>query len=306
METIDQVVIRFNPEQLNLLNICLAFLMFGVALDLRVDHFKELIRQPRRPLLGLVSQWILLPALTIGLIALFRPAPSMALGMILIACCPGGNVSNYAVHLSGSNTALSIVMTTISTLAAVIVTPIYFAEAGTWLPETRALASQIHVPLRDMIFTILKLIVLPLLLGMVINARFPAFTARIEGAVKGLSMAVFLSFIAFALYGNWNNLVNYIHLVFLLVFVHNSLALIIGYQFGRLMKLSLADTRTISIETGIQNSGLALLLIFNFFDGLGGMAIMAAWWGIWHLVSAFSLAMFWRHRIPQPRVQPAS
>ena len=294
MTNIDDIAIKFNPETLVFLNICLAFLMFGVALDLRLDQFRSLLRQPKKPILGLTSQWVLLPLLTIALILLFRPPTSLALGMILIACCPGGNVSNYAVHLAGANTPLSVIMTTVSTLGAAIITPLYFSGLSTWLPETRELAQEIHVPLPDMMSTIFTLIILPLIIGMLFRAYLPAFTDRINKSVKGLSMAIFIGFVVVAIASNWNNLVNYLNLVFFLVLVHNSLALLTGYGFGRLTGLDEADARTLSIETGIQNSGLALLLIFNFFDGRGGMAIIAAWWGTWHLISAFSLAMYWR------------
>lgn len=296
MDTIDQITINFKPDQLTLLNVCLAFLMFGVALDLRISHFREVLRQPRRPLLGLISQWILLPALTVGLIVLFRPAASIALGMLLISCCPGGNVSNYAVHLAGANAALSVMMTTVSTLAAAIVTPVYFNQLSMLLPETRTLAERIFVPLPEMIRTIVLLIVLPLMLGMAINALLPKVTRIIQKPVKVLSMSIFIGFVVVAIYGNYDNLVNYLHLVFFLVLIHNALALIMGYNFARLTGLNQRDSRTISIETGIQNSGLGLILIFNFFDGLGGMALIAAWWGVWHLISAFSLAMLWSSR----------
>lgn len=296
MESIDQISIHFQPDQLALLNICLAFLMFGVALDLKLSHFVALSRSPRRPLLGLISQWVLLPLLTLLLVFLFRPAASIALGMLLVACCPGGNVSNYAVHLSGSNTALSVTMTTVSTLAAAVVTPLYFQELSTVLPETRALAQSIHVPGYDMIRTIVLLIVLPLMAGMFLHSQWPGITEKIRFPVKVLSMTIFIGFVVVAIYSNYENLVNYLHLVFFLVLVHNALALLTGYHFARITGLTVRDARTISIETGIQNSGLGLILIFNFFQGLGGMALIAAWWGVWHLISAFTLAMLWSYR----------
>jgi len=216
--------------------------------------------------------------------------------MLLVACCPGGNVSNYAVHLAGANAALSVMMTTVSTLGAAGITPIYFNQLSTLLPDTRTLAESIFVPLPKMINTILLLIVLPLIIGMLTNAFLPKLSRIIKKPVKVLSMAIFIGFVVVAIYGNYDNLINYLHLVFFLVLIHNALALIMGYNFARLTGLDQRDARTISIETGIQNSGLGLILIFNFFDGLGGMALIAAWWGVWHLISAFSLAMLWNSR----------
>ena len=296
MEGIDAIRINFRPEQLMILNICLGFLMFGVALDLKLSHFRYLWHRPRASLLGLLSQWIVLPALTLLLIFIFRPPVSMALGMLLVAACPGGNVSNYAVHLAGANAALSILLTTISTLAAIAMTPLYFGQLAPLIPGAAAFQQDIALDAGHMVITILQLIVLPLLAGMSLNAKWPNLTQKLRKPVKLLSVAIFLGFIAVALYGNYSNLKKYLHLVVYIVFAHNAVALLSGYWLARSGGLPKNDARAISLETGIQNSGLGLILIFNFFNGLGGMAIVAAWWGIWHLISAFSLAMWWRNR----------
>jgi len=296
MTPIDGIKINFNQDQLLLLNVCLAFIMFGVALDLRIGNFKDLLRRPRAPLIGLSSQWLLLPALTLALIFLFQPTASIALGMLLVSACPGGNVSNFAVHLSKGNAALSVFMTSVSTLGAVVVTPLYFTQLAPLVPGAAELQKEIYVPAMDMVSTIVQLILLPLLAGMAFRRRLPKVTERIKQPIRVLSMMIFISFILFAVYANYDNIVNYLHIVFLLVFTHNAFALLAGYWWAKTMKLPKRDARAISIETGIQNSGLALILIFNFFDGLGGMALIAAWWGIWHLVSAFTLSMWWQQR----------
>ncbi|MCB0552900.1 MAG: bile acid:sodium symporter family protein [Phaeodactylibacter sp.] len=297
MHPIDAVQVHFNPEQLFVLNICLAFIMFGVALDLRVDNFSDLLRRPKAPLIGLISQLILLPILTLGLIFLFRPAPSIALGMLLVAACPGGNVSNFAVHLARGNAALSVLMTSISTLGAVVITPLYFTFLAPLVPGANSLEQDIYVNPLDMVSTIVQLILVPLIVGMFVHYRFPRLTARIQKPIQRLSIVIFLSFVVFAVHGNFDNIVNYLHIIFLLVLVHNALALLTGYWWAKANQLPIADARAISLETGIQNSGLGLILIFNFFHGLGGMAMIAAWWGVWHLVSAFTMAMVWRRRV---------
>ncbi|PHN01433.1 bile acid:sodium symporter family protein [Flavilitoribacter nigricans] len=305
MNPIDAVRINFNPDQLFLLNICLAFLLFGVALDLRLDHFREILKSPKSTIIGLSSQWILLPALTISLILIVQPPVSIALGMALVAACPGGNVSNYAVHLAGANAALSVTLTSISTLGAILLTPLYFSWLSQLIPGSEAYAGTIQVDSGQMLSTILQLILVPIVLGMGLRWRFPEFTAKIRRPVGILSMTIFLGFVFVAVYANFQQIVDYLHLVFLLVLMHNFLALTGGYWFARWNKLPPADIRAISIETGIQNSGLGLILIFNFFDGLGGMAMIAAWWGIWHLISAFSIATWWR-RHPQEIGQEAA
>lgn len=296
MTGIDAIRINFNPDQLFVLNVCLGFLMFGVALDLKKENFLYIFKHPRIAFIGMSSQFIILPVLSVILILILKPPTSIALGMILVASCPGGNVSNFAVHLSKANAALSVLLTSISTLAAIVVTPFYFRYLSIFIPGTEVYAQELHVNPQDMAGTIIRLIVVPLIFGMWINSRFEDFTQKIKKPVRILSMIIFLSFVVFAIYGNFENIKNYLHLVFFLVLVHNLMGLSAGYYWAKLFRLPNTDAQAISLETGIQNSGLGLILIFNFFNGLGGMAMVAAWWGVWHLISAFSLAMFWKRR----------
>jgi len=296
MEAIDSVKINFNPEQLFWLNLCLGFLMFGVALDLKVDNFRYVLKNPQASLLGLAAQLLLLPLLTLALIWIWQPPPSVALGMILVAACPGGNVSNYAVHLAGANSALSISLTTVTTLFAAIITPVSFELFSQWIPGGRGLREVIALEFGSMLQIFFTLILLPLALGMSLNRWLPKLTLKLRKPVRWLSMAIFIGFVIVALFANGEVISEYLGLVFTLVLVHNALALTTGYTMANLAGLSLPDTRAVAIETGIQNSGLGLILIFNFFDGLGGMAMIAAWWGVWHLISAFTVAVWWRSR----------
>ena len=293
MEAIDLVKINFSPDQLILLNVCLAFLMFGVALDIRLSDLKRVFTQPKAGAVGLTCQLLLLPILTVGMVYLFRPPTSMALGMILIGVCPGGNVSNFAVHLSGANAALSVSLTSIVTLGAIVITPLAFYFWSGFVPGIDVLPQNLSVNPIDMFKTVFVLILVPLSIGVYINMQHENFANKIKRPIRILSILIFLSFVVFASLGNWDNIMAHIGKVFLIVLVHNSLALMMGYGVARLARLPAYDARAISIETGIQNSGLALILIFNFFDGLGGLAMIAAWWGIWHLISAFALASWW-------------
>ncbi len=296
MTDIDAIRINFNPDQLFLLNICLAFLMFGVALNIKVDDFGRIFKKPKAPLVGLTSQLLLLPILTVALVYAFNPPTSIALGMLIVGVCPGGNVSNFMVHLSKGNTALSVLMTSIVTLGAVVITPFYFTFLTNFIPGTEAYVDLIYVEPGQMIQTIITLIIIPLVFGMFLNAKFPKFTLRIEKTVRILSIVIFGSFVVFAVIGNYENIVSHIGKVFSIVIVYNGLAYMMGFYFAKLNGLDFKECKAISIETGIQNSGLALILIFNFFDGLGGMAMIAAWWGIWHLLTGFALAMFWGNK----------
>ena len=296
METIaiDEIQINFSEDALVALNILVAFLMFGIALDIRREDFLRLIRSPRIPLVGLLSEYVYLPLLTLLIIWLFSPAASIALGMILLATCPGGSVSNYMVYLSKSNPALSIMLTALTTLLASVITPLAF---NLWsgvieLPEN--LQQTIAVSPWRMIVSVAQLILIPLFIGMLLNERFPNVKTKIEKPVRTVSMILFIGFVIGAVLSNIPQMKSYLGIVFAVVLVHNFLALIGGYGIARAFKLDERNARTISIETGIQNTALGLFLVFNFFEGNGGMALVLAWWGIWHLVSGFGLAMWWR------------
>ncbi|MBK8055026.1 MAG: bile acid:sodium symporter family protein [Saprospiraceae bacterium] len=297
MNNLDQININFDQGQITLLNICLGILMFGVALDIHFSEFTYIIKNPKSIIAGLISQWILLPVLTIVLIWIIKPEFALAMGMILIASSPGGNVSNYAVHLSGANAALSVMLTTISTLMCVFTTPIIFSFFSTLLSKGNTSYPVFEIQFLDMASSILQLIIIPMILAQICVQLFPVFTDKIKKMVRMLSLCIFIGFVLFAIKGNLDNLVEYIGIVFFIVLIHNGLALFLGYHFSRsLLGLPVQDARAISIETGIQNSGLALILIFNFFEGQGGMALIAAWWSIWHLISAFVIALIWSRK----------
>ena len=294
MDSLSHIHINFDQGQVLYLNICLGILMFGVALDLKLEDFKYLAKEPKSIIGGLISQWILLPLVTIALVYIIHPDYSLMLGMALIAACPGGNVSNYATHLCKGNAALSIILTTITTVLCVFSTPFIFASLQKVLPIDQVHDADFNIQFSDMVITIVQLIFIPLLIGFLMNHFWPHFVSKIRGIVKILSMVIFIGFVLAAVAGNIDNLVNYIDIVFFIVLIHNGLALFFGYFWSKsILGLSTNDARTISIETGIQNSGLALILIFNFFDANGGMALIAAWWSIWHLISALALAWFW-------------
>ena len=292
---LNSIVINFDPNQVFLLNICLGILMFGVALDLKITDFKYVLVNIKGVITGVISQWILLHLLTIGLVLILKPEYSLALGMALIAACPGGNVSNYAVHLSGANAALSVILTIISTIFCALSTPFIFSLIKSVIVISENSSINFAINFNDMLSTIAQLILFPLALGFSFVHFMPKWTSYIKDFVKKLSLLIFIGFVIVALIGNLENLKSYVGAVFIIVLIHNGIALMIGYYWSRkIMKLPIADSRTISIETGIQNSGLALILIFNFFDGLGGMALIAAWWSIWHLITSLTLALYWK------------
>lgn len=309
MKVLDQVILNFSQEGLFALNIVIALIMFGVALDIRWSHFIDLLKNPKSLVAGVVAQFLLLPSLTFLLVLAIRPTPTVALGMILVASCPGGNVSNFMSYLAKGNTALSVGLTAVSTSLAVIMTPLNFTMWGKLYlnilerNDASAYLVPIELDLMDVAFTVFLLLGLPVLLGMLCRNYFPRLTAKITKPIRTGSIIIFISYIVILLGANFEPFKNYIHHIFLVVLLHNGLALLGGYLLARFMKLPVTDRRSVTIETGIQNSGLALVLIFNprIFPPelqLGGMAFIAAWWGVWHIVSGLTLASLWSRKAP--------
>jgi BASS family bile acid:Na+ symporter len=299
---VDQIRLNFNPQGLFVLNAVIGLMMFGMALDIKVEDFKRILKSPKAPVVGLLAQFVGLPLFTFLLTMVLRPRPSIALGMILIGACPGGNLSNLMTYLAKGNTALSISMTAVSTAAAVVMTPLNLSLWGSLNPDTAPILRQVSLDPLEVFYTIFLILGVPLALGMLISTRRPHLANKIRGPFKRAAVVVFSLVVALALAANWDIFLKVIGLVVFVVMLHNLTGLLVGYGAGRLMKLSQADTRAVTIEVGIQNSALGLVLIFNFFDGLGGMAIIAAWWGIWHIISGLSLSLFWSRRPPR---QPA-
>lgn len=290
MNEIDAITLNFNAGSLTVLNAVLAIVMFSIALDLKLSDFRALARAPKPLLVGLASQFILLPALTFVVLLLFRPQPSIAMGLILVAACPGGNISNFITHRAGGNVALSVSMTAVATFAALIMTPANIALWGNLYGPTREILRAIHIDPVSLAITVGFMLLLPLILGVALNSYRPATAARIHQPMQWLSMGIFVAFIVIALAANWAFFLQVAGTVLGLVVVHNAVAFAAGFAVATLAGLSAYNRRAITIETGIQNSGLGLVLIFGFFGGLGGMAIAAALWGIWHAISGIVLA----------------
>jgi len=290
MTPVDDVMLNFSPGSLQLLNGILAVVMFSIAIDLKPEDFKRLAHAPKPLIAGLFSQFVVLPVLTFGLVLLLNPQPSIALGLILVAACPGGNISNFITHRAGGNAALSVSMTAFATVGAIFLTPFNIAFWGSLYEPTRNILKATAVDPISVAITVGFMLVLPLILGIWLNVKRPDITARLRTPLQWVSMGIFIAFVVLALAANWNYFLLYAGLVAGLVLLHNGLALAGGFVTASLAGLSPFNRRAVTIETGIQNSGLGLVLIFGFFHGLGGMAVVAAFWGIWHILSGMGLA----------------
>lgn len=296
LNPLDAVRLNFSQGDLLLLNLALALIMYGVALDLRWSDFKYLIQHPKAFLLGVFSQFFALPFLTWVIISLLNPPPSIALGMFLVAACPGGNVSNFLTNLAKGNTALSVSLTAFSSVSAIFLTPLNFALWAGFYSPTSLLLKEISLDISEVFFTVGIILGIPLFLGLLTREKLPDFASKASKLLKPLSILIFAAFVVIAFSGNFDLFTQYIGMIFFWVLMHNLAALSAGFLTANAGKLPLADTKTLTIETGIQNSGLGLVLIFTYFEGLGGMAIITAWWGIWHLISGIILASLWKNR----------
>ncbi len=301
LEQLDKVRLNFSDDGVVLMNIAIAFVMFGVALNIKLEHFKDLAKSPKTIILGVISQYVMLPLLTFLLVLLINPTPAVAFGMILVAACPGGNISNMISMLAKANVALAVSLTAFTTAFALIMTPFNFSFwGGLYASQSPYLVELVIEP--SQIFQTIGIILgIPVALGIFVGARFPKFREKIQKPVRWASFFVLIGFIVGALAANIDHFMRYIHLVFFIVLVHNGLAFAVGYWFPKIFKENTLNSRTISIETGIQNSGLGLALIFNpkIFPPeleLGGMAFIAAWWGVWHIVAGSGLAWWWSKR----------
>lgn len=297
---IDQAVLAFSGGSLTLLNTILAIVMFSIAIDLKSRDFKLLAKEPKPLIVGLASQFIVLPVLTFLLVLVTQPQASVALGLILVAACPGGNISNFITHRAGGNTALSVSMTAFATVGAILLTPLNIAFwGGLYAPSADILRATTIDPV-SMATTISLMLILPLALGMTLNTRRPDIAAKLRQPLQWISMVIFIGFVAIALASNWALFLAFAGVIAGLVIVHNALGLAGGYAIASLAGLSPFDRRAVTIETGIQNSGLGLVLIFGFFGGLGGMAIVAAFWGVWHAISGLALAAVMSRKVAAP------
>lgn len=294
--TMTSVSMDFNSADLVAMNAAIALMMFGVSLQLTKQDFTRLLREPKAPIAGLIAQFLLLPLATCLVTWVFRVPAEFALGMILVASCPGGTFSNVMTWMAKGNVAVSVTMTAISSLAAVVMTPFNFALYGWLNPHTRPLLQQISIDPVSLLLLVALVLALPIFLGMAVGRRYPQQAAKSERPMRWLSLLLFFAFIVLALQKNFVLFIEHVGAIFLLVIAHNAIALLVGHAAGLLARLPRADRRAVTMEVGIQNSGLGLMILFTFFPQAGGMILITAMWGVWHLISGLTLAQIWARK----------
>ncbi|MCA0892218.1 bile acid:sodium symporter family protein [Microbulbifer agarilyticus] len=299
----DPVSLDFNPETLVALNIMIAIMMFGVSLELKPDDFKRIARNPKAPIIGLVLQFLILPAATCAATWLLKIDPMLAMGMMLVASCPGGTFSNIMTWVARGNVAVSVSMTAVSSVAASVLTPLNFALYSWLNPHTRPLLTEIAMDPISLLLVVIMVLGVPLVLGMLVGGRFPGLSRKVEKPLRLFAMGLMLLLAAIAFFKNTDQFLQHFNLFFFLVVAHNALALFLGYWGAKLSGLPPADCRAISLEVGIQNGALALVIIFTFFPNASGMLLIAGFWGVWHLVSGITLSTYWSRRPLEASVQ---
>lgn len=297
---IDSISVSLNAGGMNTINIVLAFVMFGVALGIRPKTFIEVFKNPKSVLLGMLCQIVLLPLFSFLLALAFGQSISwtMAMGMILVASCPGGNISNFMSSLSKANIELSVSLTAISTALAVFTTPFNFWLYGNLYLRFADIASEVphlSIPLWDVFKTIVILLGIPLVLGVMTSHYLPRVAQKLKKPLQLFSILFFIAMVVLSFMGNLDAFLKCIKYIFLVVLLHNLLALAIGWCVGSACRVPRRDRRTLTIETGIQNSGLGLVLllgtsIFADFPPHGGTLVITAWWGVWHIVSGLAVS----------------
>jgi BASS family bile acid:Na+ symporter len=297
---LDDIKIDFDSGSLTFLKIVIALILFGVALDTKLEDFAAAIRRPVPIAIGVVAQFVLLPALTFLLTILLDVRGSVALGMILVACCPPGNISNILTHRSGGDVALSVSMTAVSNVLSIFLLPINLAFWGGLSPAGDDLLQSVDMSIWETFGEIALVIGLPFVAGIGISRIWPRVGARAHKIVGPVSFILLAVIIVLGFIGNFDIFQDYITIVLLAVFLQNALALALGYAIARATRLPVRQQKAMTFEVGVRNTGLGLLLVFTYFDGLGGMALVAAWWGLYDIITGLVVAEVWRRRTASP------
>ena len=275
--------------------VALMLVMFGVALGLRVNDFRVLAAEPRLYIGGVAAQIIVLPAVTFVLIHLIAPPPSIALGMIVVACCPGGSVSNLLTYLSQGDVAVSVALTATSSMLAALLTPtltLFWAQA--YEPTASLLASLDVNPLLFIGQTTL-LLAIPLVIGMTVAAKAPDIAERMRKKTTFVGAAVLSGTIIYGIVYFYPVLWPAVGLLAGITVVHNTAAFATGAAVGWVLTRRTAARRALTFEIGIQNSGLALIILLTQLKGVGGAAAIAAVWGVWHLIAGGLLTVTYNY-----------
>ena len=295
VQTLDQLTIMLEPCALVMLSVAIIIMIFAIALGLKTEHFSFLKTDPKLFWGGLAAQMIGLPAMTIALLAVLSPSPSIALGMIVVASCPGGNVSNFMTWSARGDTAYSVSLTAGSSVIAAFWTPAAILFWSSLYAPTAELLETIHFNRASFVAQTTLMLAAPLALGMLMAHHSPALADKIRKPLGMIGGAMLAFVIISGVMDFWHVIVAGWLLIIVPVSLHNASAFAVGAGVGRLLNASPPRRRTLTFEVGIQNAGLAVVLLLGQLQGLGGAAAIAAVWGIWHFFSGGAMIAFFRY-----------
>lgn len=297
MDAIDYAQFNFSPTVGVAVGVMVGFLVFAAALDLTWEQFRRILRNPRAPLIGLVAQYLILPGVAFGIGVTTADTPSIALGLLLVTCCPAGALSNYLTGVARGSVATSVSMTAISTLFSIAVTPLLFAFWAAMNPDTRAVLQEIDIDPRRVVVMLLIMLIVPVASGMLIRAKRPETADKIRPWSRRIAGAVFAIVVAISLLGNVEVLGTFARTALPPVLLTFAIAVALGWGLARMSGLMAADRRAVTLEVAFQNVALAIGMAVVFFPALAGVAITSILWGVVHLVLGFALAVIWM-RVP--------
>ncbi|MDN4493106.1 bile acid:sodium symporter family protein [Ureibacillus aquaedulcis] len=269
----------------NYITLLLGIVMFGMGMTLKLDDFKLILKEPKGVIIGIVSQFVIMPSLAFALAKIFQLAPEVAVGVILVGCCPGGTSSNVITFLSKGNTALSVTITSCTTLLAPFVTPaLIYLLASEWLP----------VSFSAMFMSVVQVVLIPIILGIVAQFLFKPVVAKGAEILPTVSVVAIVLIVAAVVSGSRDRILETGLTIFAIVILHNGLGYLLGYLVGKLFKMKYEDKKAIAVEVGMQNSGLGAQLAMAHFDPVA--AVPSAIFSFWHNISGPILATYWSSR----------
>ena len=297
VDAIDQAQFHFSQAAGIAVAVMVGFLVFAVALDLTWAQFRRVLKSPKAFGIGLIAQFLILPAVAFWVGVLLVGTPSVAIGLLLVACCPGGALSNYLTGVARGDVATSISMTAVSTVIGVFLTPLLFAFWASLSSQTAPLLHEVVIDRGKVVMMLMVMLLLPVGSGMLVRATRPDMADNIRLWVRRAAMLVFGTVVALVLGSNFELLGDFAVLALLPVLLTFATAVVLGWGLARATGLAPPTRRAVAIEVAMQNVALAIGLAMAFFPSLAGVAVTSALWGVVHLTFGSALAVAWK-RVP--------
>ena len=291
---LDQLRIALDPLGQAGIAVALMLMMFSIALGLSVDDFKLLLSRRSVFFGGIATQVVGLPLVTYGLVVALAPPPSIALGMFVVACCPGGAASNFLTFLARGDVACSVALTATSSLLAALLTPVSILFWSHAYAPTSSLLESIDVSPWLFLGQTMLLLGLPLIAGMVVAARIPDVAMRWRSRLALLGGLALGGVVVYGTIYFLPVLLPKLPLLGGIAITHNAAAFLAGIGASFLLRAGAGERRALTFEVGIQNSGLAIVILIGQLEGLGGAAAIAAIWGVWHLIAGMLVVSMFR------------